>query len=103
MNKCRNLQYLSTIKPFYYFHSVQEMKDGIESVLKWFKALRDKCNYRTYGEKHNRIINFSKAPYMVLVVGRISTLKSLSLSYCKILFITSYVRRQACLSFLVAK
>ena len=46
MNKCGDLQCLSTIKPFYYFHSVQEMKDGIESVLKWFKALREKCNYR---------------------------------------------------------
>ena len=40
MNKCGDLQCLSTIKPFYYFHSVQEMKDGKESVLKWFKALR---------------------------------------------------------------
>ena len=46
MNKCGDLQCLSTIKPFYYFHSVQEMKDGIDSVLKWFKALREKCNYR---------------------------------------------------------
>ena len=46
MNKCGDLQCLSTIKPFYYFHSVQEMKDRIESVLKWFKALREKCNDR---------------------------------------------------------
>ena len=46
MNKCGDLQCLSTIKPSYYFHSVQEMKDGIESVLKWFKALKEKCNCR---------------------------------------------------------
>ena len=46
INKCGDLQCLSTIKPFYYFHCVQEMKDRIESVLKWFKALREKCNYR---------------------------------------------------------
>ena len=46
MNKCGDLQCLSTIKPSYYFHSVQEMKDGIESVFKWFKALKEKCNCR---------------------------------------------------------
>ena len=46
MNKCGDLQCFSTIKPSYYFHSVQEMKDGIESVLKWFKALKEKCNCR---------------------------------------------------------
>ena len=37
----------------------------------------DNLDYRTYREKRNRIINFSGAPYMVLVVGRISTLTSL--------------------------
>ena len=37
----------------------------------------NKVYYRTYREKRNRIINFSGAPYMVLVVGRISTLTSL--------------------------
>ena len=43
-----------------------------------FRKLKDNNdNYRTYCEKGNRIINFSGAPYMVLVVGRISTLTSL--------------------------
>ena len=43
-----------------------------------FRKLKDNNdNYRTYREKRNRIINFSGAPYMVLVVGRISTLTSL--------------------------
>ena len=32
----------------------------------------------TYREKRNRINNFLRAPYMVLVVGRISTVTSLS-------------------------
>ena len=38
----------------------------------------EKSNYRTYREKRNRITYFFRAPYMVLVVGRISTLTSLS-------------------------
>ena len=37
-------------------------------------------NYRTYREKRNRITYFFRAPYMVLVVGRISTVTT-SLSY----------------------
>ena len=37
-----------------------------------FRKLKD-----AYREKRNRIINFSGVPYMVLVVGRISTLTSL--------------------------
>ena len=45
----------------------------------WLVGSEPKHNwhYRTYREKRNRIINFSGAPYMVLVVGRISTLTSL--------------------------
>ena len=34
--------------------------------------------YRTYREKRNRITYFFRAPYMVLVVGGISTVTSLS-------------------------
>ena len=45
MNKCDDLECLSSIKPCYYFHSVQEMKDRIEYALTSFKALREKCNY----------------------------------------------------------
>ena len=37
-----------------------------------FRKLKD-----AYREKRNRIINFSGAPYMLLVVGTISTLTSL--------------------------
>ena len=37
-----------------------------------------KLHYRTYREKRNRITYFFRAPYMVLVVGRISTVTSLS-------------------------
>ena len=47
-------------------------------ILEMYHIRGQNSHYRTYREKRNRIIKFSGAPYMVLVVGRISTLTSLS-------------------------
>lgn len=49
--------------------------------MKLILSARNNNNYYwTYREKHNRITYFFRAPYMVLVVGRISTVTT-SLSY----------------------
>ena len=83
IQRCSTVEYQHATKDANF--SAQERLDGRRRYVlsphclfreETFQA-SDKHDYRTYREKRNRIINFSGAPYMVLVVGRISTLTSL--------------------------
>ena len=60
--------------------SLLECRNDVSSHLKYYQLSSVIFDYRTYREKRNRITYFFRAPYMVLVVGRISTVTT-SLSY----------------------